>query len=182
MDKSSFVLTALLSSAAAATVAAPTLVALAVTVGEAAPNARVEDADENALWLSDLRGAPVVVFYEDKDSGEVNRPLKDELASLLSDASMRAVRVLPVADVSAYDSWPSRGFVRDAIREASAKAGLTVYCDWNGSFRERLGLEKETSNVVVLGKDGVVKFARTGALSADERASVVRLVKAELGK
>lgn len=182
MNKRSFLLTALLSGAAVTSVGAPAMIALAVTVGETAPNARVEDADENPLWLGDLRGRPVVVFYEDKDSGELNRALKSELAELMADASMRSARVLPVADVSAYDSWPSRGFVRDAIREASAKAGLTIYCDWNASFRERLGLEKETSNVVVLAKDGVVKFARTGALGAEERASVLRMLKEELAK
>ena len=151
----------------------------AASVGEEAPDARVEDADERALWLSELKGSPVVVFYEDKDSGSVNTTLKDELAELMGEEGMGGIRVVPVADVADYNSWPKKSFVRKAIREASKKAGLTIYCDWDGSFRRKLDLERNTSNVVVIGRDGVVRFSATGALGEGKRAEVLALLKKE---
>ncbi|MFO0552563.1 MAG: YtfJ family protein [Polyangiaceae bacterium] len=156
--------------------------ARAATVGDSAPDARVEDADENKLWVSDLSGSVAVIFYEDKDSGETNREMKDELASLMAEDGMGGIRVVPIADVTEYNSWPAKGFVKKAIREESKKVGLTIYCDWDGSFREKLDLSKGTSNVVVLAKDGTVRFADSGGLSGESRKQVLSILRAEMKK
>lgn len=158
------------------------MVAEAVAPGDRAPEAKVADADDHWLSMSDLRGSPVVVFYEDKDSRDVNAALKGDVAHLMAEDGMGAIRVIPVADVSEYDSWPSRGFVKKAVREESKKAGLTIYCDWDASFRRTYALEKGQSNVVIVGRDGVVKAAMSGPLSASARADVVALLRAETKK
>lgn len=158
------------------------LVARAVSAGESAPEAKVQDADDQTLWMSELRGSPIVVFYEDKDSRDTNASMKSEVASLLSESGMSGIRVIPIADVSDYDSWPARGFVKDAVREESKKAGLTIYCDWDASFRSKYDLAKGNSNVVVIGRDGVVKAAATGALSAERRAAFLSLLRTEAKK
>ncbi|MFO0611693.1 MAG: hypothetical protein U0414_03830 [Polyangiaceae bacterium] len=158
------------------------LVARAVSAGETAPEAKVQDADDRALWMSELKGSPVVVFYEDKDSRDMNSALKSEVASLMGESGMSGIRVIPIADVSDYDSWPARGFVKDAVREESKKAGLTIYCDWDASFRAKYDLVKGSSNVVIVGRDGVVKAASSGSLSSERRAAVLSLLRAEAAK
>jgi hypothetical protein len=151
-------------------------------VGDALPWASVEDADGHRVSLAGVAGKPILVVYEDRDSAAQNQALKDELAKLAhGDAYRGAVALVPVADVSAYDFWPARGIVKDAIRDESRKAGTTIYCDWTGRFRSALGLSPKVSNVVLAGRDGKVLFARAGALSNDERARVIRLLRAELG-
>jgi predicted transcriptional regulator len=158
------------------------LSAEAATVGEEAPNGKVVDVDDNKLWMRDLAGKTVIVFYEDKDSGEVNRALKDELKKLMGEDGMSAIRVVPIADVSEYNSWPARGFVKDAIREESKKNGLTIWCDWDASYRKAYDLEKGTSNVVVIGKDGLVKVSTSGAVKESRRKEILAMLKADVSK
>ena len=149
--------------------------------GEVAPNAHLEDADGRSLDIKNLKGKPILIVYEDKDSAQQNQVLKDDLSKLAKgDRYKSAVALAAVADVSSYDFWPVKGFVKDAIREESKKQGTTIYCDWNGSFRSTLKLRRGVSNVVLVGKDGRVLFAAEGAVPAPERKRLVSLLRAQI--
>jgi hypothetical protein len=145
--------------------------------GADAPNARVVDADGHKLELGTLRGKPILIVYEDKDSAAQNQGLKDDLSQLAKgDRYKSRVALAAIADVSGYDWWPAKGFVKDAIKEESKKQKTTIYCDWDGSFRKALGLTKGSSNVVLVGRDGKVLFAGAGKLGADERKRLISLL------
>jgi hypothetical protein len=149
--------------------------------GSKAPNAKVEDADGRVLWMKSLKGKPILVVYEDKDSATQNQPLKDDLARLAKGDKYKSVVALAaIADVSSYDFWPVKGFVKDAIREESKKVGTTIYCDWDASFRAAYKLKEGTSSVVLVGRSGEVLFAGEGALSADARKRLLELLRSEV--
>ncbi|MDI1450671.1 YtfJ family protein [Polyangium sp. 6x1] len=149
--------------------------------GAEAPNARVEDADGRALQMSSLKGKPILIMYEDKDSAAQNQPLKDDLAKLgQGDKYKQKVAIAAIADVSSYDFWPAKGFVKDAIREESKKQKTTIYCDWDGSFRKAYGIRKGASNVILVGKDGRVLFAGSGALGTGDRKKLIELLGAQV--
>ncbi len=151
--------------------------------GDDAPDAKVVDADDKSLSVSSLAGVPVVIVYEDKASGSTNKAFKDDLRKLMGeDAIKAALRVIPIADVSEHNSWPAKGFVKDAIREESKKTGLTIYCDWDGSFRKKYDLEKGASNVVVIGRSSKVQFTSYGKLSDENRRTAERIIRAEVAK
>ncbi len=142
----------------------------------------LEDADGRALDARAAAGRPMLVVYEDRDTSQQNAPLKRDLKALAGETPrFAALFMLPVADVSDYDYWPAKGFVRSAIRDESTRAGLSIYCDWDGGFRGALQLRRKTSSVVLIGKDGRVLFAAEGSLSADARKRVVALVRTEIG-
>ncbi|WP_437715500.1 YtfJ family protein [Sorangium sp. So ce448] len=170
------------SSAAALSLALISGAALALpSEGDRAPNARVEDADGRELRLKALQGKPILIVYEDKDSKTQNQALKDALAKLTKgDRYRRGIAVTAIADVSSYDFWPAKGFVKDAIREESRKVGGTVYCDWDGSFRTAYKLRRGVSNVVVVGKNGHVLFAAEGALKPESQSRVLELLRKEV--
>lgn len=150
-------------------------------IGALRPDARAVDADDRLVELRALGGKPALVVYEDKDSSKLNQPLKDDLAKLARGGRYRtAVALVPVADVEGYDYWPVRGFVKDAIRKESQKIGATIYCDWDGTFRRLAGLRRGTSSIVLIGRDGRVRYAREGALGAEERAALLDLLKDEV--
>lgn len=150
-------------------------------VGELAPNARVEDADGHAVDLRSATGKPVLIVYEDKDSGTLNKPFKDELSALAKgDRYRQSVALFAIADVSAYDFWPVKGFVKDAIRDESRKFQTTIYCDWTGAFRRSLDLARGTSNVVLLGKGGAILFSAAGRLDDAQRKRALALLKSEV--
>lgn len=149
--------------------------------GDKAPNARVEDADGRVLDLKTLKGKPILIVYEDKDSAQQNDVLKKELSKLAKgDKYKKMIALAAIADVSSYDFWPVKGFVKDAIREESKKAGTTIYCDWDGRFRSTYKIREGTSNVILVSKDGHVLFAAEGSLKEPERKRLLDLIKAQV--
>jgi hypothetical protein len=149
--------------------------------GDAAPNARLEDADGRAVELKAFKGKAILIVYEDKDSAPQNKALKEALSQATKGDHYRsALVVAAIADVSDYDYWPAKGFVKDAIREESRKQGTTVYCDWSGAFRTTYRLKSKTSNVVLVGRDGHVLFAAEGPVSVEERRRLIELLKGQV--
>lgn len=174
---------ALLLCAAALSAALLSGAALALPAeGQVAPNARVEDADGRELQIKTLRGRPILIMYEDKDSKAQNQAFKDALARLAKgDARYRrTLAAVAVADVSAYDFWPVKGFVKDAIRDESKRLGTTIYCDWDGAFRATYRLRSGISNVILVGKSGQVLFAAEGALSREQLTRALALLRKEV--
>lgn len=157
---------------------APGVSALPVT-GSNAPNARVVDTDGRVADLAALRGRPVLVFYESRDSLPQNRALVAELAGLRTrgeEPYRSRLALVPVADVTSYDYWPIRGFVRATLRRHARAAGIDIFCDFSGDFGRALGVARGQSNVVLLGPDGAVRFVAHGALSAEQRAALLDIL------
>ena len=137
--------------------------------------------DDAIMHLSGTAGRPLLVVYEDKDSSKLNQALKDDLSKLArGDRYRNAVALVPVADLEGYDYWRVRGFVKRAIRTEIAKLRTPIYCDWNGAFRRALGIPRGTSTVILTDQSGVVLFARSGKLSADERRQVLSALRAQV--
>jgi hypothetical protein len=153
----------------------------APTLGSVKPAARVRDANDRTFSLQSVQGKPTLVLYEDKDSAKVNVALKDDLSRLArGDKYRSAVVLVPVADVERFDFWPARGFVKDAIRDESKKIGATIYCDWDGSFRRAVKLARNTSSVLLFGRDGRVLFAWEGQVPKEERERLLSMLRAEV--
>lgn len=149
--------------------------------GASAPNATLEDADGRVSDLKALRGKPILIVYEDRDSAKQNEPLKKELGELArGDRYKSRIALAAVADVSAWDFWPAKGFVKDAIRDESKKQGTTIYCDWTGAFRNTYKLRRGVSSVVLVGKDGRVVFAAEGPVPAEQRKRLLGLLREQV--
>lgn len=150
-------------------------------VGKKRPALSVTDVDGNTLDLRGINGKPTLVIYESQAAAPQNAALKAELSKLATGEAYRStVALVPVADVEGYDFWPARGFVKDAIRSESKKLNTTIYVDWKGSFRRSAGLRKDTSTVILIGKDANVRFAHEGPLSAEQRQELLQLLRAEV--
>jgi predicted transcriptional regulator len=168
--------------AAVAALAFPTAARALPSVGEALPDVTLVDAWGKSWQIRRGANKPVLVIYEDRSSATQNTALKDELAKLAQgDRYKQSVALVAVADVASYDYWPARGFVKDAIREESVKAGTNIYCDWDGAFRSKLGLRRGVSTVVLYGADGKVLFSHEGSVPPERRAQLIALLKAQVG-
>lgn len=153
---------------------APSLGQAAPRLGEKRPDVVLDDAWGRQLTLARYNGMATLVVYEDKDSSEQNAALKSELSALAAgDKYKGVIALLAIADVTAYDFWPARGFVKDAIRQQSRKFGTPIFCDWTGNVRRAIGATANVSNVVLYGKDDRVVFAHAGPLDEKRRAELV---------
>lgn len=148
------------------------------SLGAPRPDVRLVDAWDRALSLGALAGKPVLVLYEDKASTTQNLALKQELSELAKGGKYKSrIGLVAIADLSAYDYWPVKGFVKDAVRDESHKQGLPIYCDWNGEARRTMGLVPGVSNVVLYGPNGRVRFSRSGPLTSDERRALIEQLR-----
>lgn len=139
----------------------------------------VRDADDKSTTFTALRGAkPALVFYEDKDGGGQNDRFKQRLGKLReTSASAKKVTLLAIADVGNYDYWPAKGFVKDALRDAGKKAGITVWADWTTDGRKSLGAHTAKSNVVLLDAAGKVLWSSAGALTTAQESDLLGRVE-----
>lgn len=153
----------------------------ALKEGATAPNATLEDADGRVSEIKGFRGKPILIMYEDRDSATQNDRLKKELGELARGERYRSrIALAAIADVSAWDFWPAKGFVKDAIRDESRKQGTTIYCDWTGVFRKTYQLRRGVSNVVLVGKDGRVVFAAEGVVPPDQRRRLLGILREQV--
>lgn len=136
-------------------------------IGAPAPKVSVQSLGGNTLDAQDLRGKTTLIFYENKDTTKQNASLKAALERQKKQTGYgNDVQVIAVADVSAWNFWPAKGFVQDAIREQEKKAGYPIYLDWSGSFGKAYGMKDDASNVVLVGPDAKVKLAHAGPVPA----------------
>lgn len=171
----------------AAAVAASSMVGASVFAlpgpGATRPDVRLDDAWDRSLSLGGLRGKPTLVVYEDKDSAEENKVLKAELSELAKgDRYKQRIALVAVADVSSYDYWPVRGFVKSAIRDESNKQSTVIYCDWTGKVRRTLDLRAGASNVILYGRNDQVLFSHAGPMNKERRAELIALLRREAGE
>lgn len=144
-------------------------------VGVIVPNATAQSIDGKTLDTRAIQGKTTLIFYEDKDVTQQNKPLKDALALQKKKGERKAnADVHAVANVSAWDFWPAKGFVRDAIEEQQKKSGHPIYCDWSGDFGKALGTVKDKSNVILIGPDRKVILAHAGPVPTQLRERILR--------
>jgi hypothetical protein len=148
---------------------------------DAAPNAKIEDADGHALEIKSLKGKPIVIVYDDRASAPKSEAYRREIVKLLKSAPYASkVTLLVVGDVSPYDFWPARGTVKDAVRKETQKQGTTVYCDWTGGLRSAYKLKNDVTSVVMVGKDARVRFAFEGVPAGTDQKRLVDALRSEV--
>lgn len=138
---------------------------------------KVHDYRDKAYSLSSLHtGRAALIVFEDKDAGKQNKSFKKRFAALQKTLGGKVV-LIPVADVSKYDYWPAKGFVKDALQDAGKKVGVKVYADWSGKGRSALGASAKRSNLVLVDKHRKVLWASAGQLTVTQEDRLLDLVK-----
>lgn len=142
-------------------------------------DAQLSSTSDAVLRVAQYRGKPVILFYEDKDSGELNRKLKDELIHRARKRGLLdAAHVLPVANVAKFDWLPAKQFALAAIRSEEKKAGVPILIDWRGTLSKALwSLPSKSSSVLVLDAEGNIRFQESGRLGDDDIERLFALVE-----
>ena len=147
-------------------------------IGTRRPGIRLVDAWDRTFDLSSVGPRPLLVLYEDERAVSQNAAFKEELSRLAKgDRYESKIALAAIADVAGYDYWPVRGFVKDAIRGESHKAGTPIYCDWTGAARQAFGARPATSTVVLYDREGKAIFAFEGAMPQSARASLLGMLR-----
>lgn len=157
---------------AAAEVAVAREASAALPRGAGPLEATLKGSGGREARLSRWRGKPVILFYEDRDSLELNSRFKDSLFERgKAQGLLDAASVVAVANLQAYDFWPARGIALSFVRDAEKKAGIPILVDLDGTLaRAPWALPPKTSNVVLLDAAGRPVFVHSGRLEDADAA------------
>jgi hypothetical protein len=147
-------------------------------INSPAPYFSVGSGDDKVLTLDMIRGKVTAIFYENKDIVDANKRLKDELNRLYfeqTDALKDVLVRLPIIDCSEA-FWLFLGIWKRRLREYSKKEGVTIYCDWEGKMASDYKMEADVSNVVIIDKDGIIKFFTSGEVKDEDITGVKKLL------
>ncbi len=159
--------------------------ALAAGGAHALPvDARVSTTRGEASRLSAFRGKPVVVFYEDKDSAELNKGFKARLFERARQQGLLdAAHVFAVANLKAFDFFPARQFAQAAVKKEEVKVGIPIFIDWEGELSSApLSLPSKTSSVLLVDSGGNEVFRASGRLNDAEQHRFFELLGGLVGK
>ncbi len=140
--------------------------------GESLSGIVLSDLDDHPVTLGSYGGKVVVLLHEDREASNQNRPFKERLGELAASRAGR-LAVVALADVSRYDFWPARRYVKAALARLRDQDKALVLCDWKGVFRRRFHLQAGQSTLFLLRPDGQLELMRRGELSGAEAASVL---------
>ena len=131
-------------------------------IGMPAPDFKIMSGSNEELTLDDIKGRVAVIFYETKDTIEKNRKLKNELNKFYDaepDNAKKSILRVPVINcrgVFFTEVW------KNNLKENSKKEGITIYGDWDGKMFLAYGIKDKESNLIIIGRDGIIKYFFAG--------------------
>ncbi len=146
--------------------------------GIQAPFFDLKSGSGEQLTRDDITGKVIILFYETKGAKEKNRKAKDEL-NIFYNQQEEWVKefVMRLAIINCSSAvWPITGIWRSKLRENSIKEGLTVYGDWDGGMGSDYKMKDEDSNVMLIDKKGMIRYAKSGMIDNSEISKIKKLL------
>src|SRR5262249_52127544 len=122
---------------------------------------------------------PVLVMYEDREAQAQNVRARAVLGRINDRAENRArFEFVAGADVAAWSGWPAKRHGLADLRAIAARENTPLFADWTAAVRQRWGLKRHRSVLVLAGSDGRVLFAGEGPLTEAQLAALVDALRA----
>jgi hypothetical protein len=138
---------------------------------EAVPmNATLWDSHGKEVALSQWRGKPVILFYEDRHSTTLNASLKDALFNRGREMGLlQAAWVVAVANLESFNFFPARDIALSHVRGEEKKWGVPILVDLEGVLGAAPWmLPKKTSSVMLMSADGRVIYSYSGRMDQED--------------
>jgi len=147
-------------------------------------DAVVETSSGAQTHLNGLWNRPTVLFYEDKESNQLNQHVKDALFLRGKEKGLlEQVSVIAVANVAAFNWFPARNFVLAAVRDIEAHVHVPVYLDFQGTLTAPpWSLAAKSSTVLVLSAKGEVLWSVKGKLTDAQLATLFETLEGQLAR
>lgn len=150
----------------------------ALEINQSAPPFEVSYDDSKVLRSSDLAGSVIVITCESRETKELNKPFKDALLKAFppDERLRRIIALVPVIDCFAYP-WPIKGFCLRGVQAEARKLNLQLYVDMSGKMFQDYGAASSTSTVVIIDRNGVVRYVMPGKIPDENVGTVVELIR-----
>jgi hypothetical protein len=153
------------------------LAVLIVTVGQPVGPLALVDQYEHAWQLSEWRGSVVLLIAGDREGSKFN-------GAWGRAARARYKKEINIAFVAHLTSVPffMHGFVRSKfVSTDPAHPNGPILLDWKGAVAQRFGFRDSVSNVYVIDREGVLRYAGAGQALDAETVQLFRVLDGLLG-
>jgi peroxiredoxin len=134
-----------------------------------APEFTLQDLYERTVSLKQYEGRVVVLIASDKEGKTQNTAWLKAVRDKYADR----VAIQGIADVSSVPF-----FLKGKIRGDFKKDVDSILLDWKGEVFKAYGLTKGVSNVILIGKDGMVRHRTSGRASPEAVQELFRKIDA----
>lgn len=154
--------------------AAPVL-AEDLSVGMAASDWQFRDADKNEFNMESWAGKVLSIIYVDPDVSDLNEHYADALKKAKDDGRLKAesYKGIGIADCAA--TWKPNFAIRAIAGKKARKFNTVILFDLKATLRKAWGLQKDTSNVILLDKKRVCRAIVRGRVPDDQVEALVQL-------
>ncbi len=114
-----------------------------------------------------LKGKVSVIFYETREASRKNSEVKDRFNKLYDrqdEETRRSIVRIPVFNCS-HVVWPATAVWRQSLRYHSKRVGITLYGDWDGRMARDYQMKENESNLIILDRRGIVRYASVGRVT-----------------
>ncbi|MDC0710442.1 hypothetical protein POL68_18335 [Stigmatella sp. ncwal1] len=148
-----------------------------------AMDASLRNSEGSPVRLSRWRGKPVILFYEDKDSVNLNAPLKERLFELARERGLQeSAWVVAVANLEKFNFFPARQIALSYVKDEEKKAGVPILVDLEGTLgKAPWKLPMKTSTVMLLDAEGTLLYRYSGRMAEKDIELFIALLARLVG-
>ena len=138
----------------------------------------IEETSGVVRNLRDLRGRIVVVYHEDREHTDTNRPLKMELFQFIRDNALSTeITTYGIANLHGVEGI-IRDLARTAIRAMAAQYGIQILLDWEGTLLAApFSCADHEANFLLFDRQGRIRYRHTGVIEGAERTAMYRVLR-----
>jgi uncharacterized protein len=134
-----------------------------------------KDSEGKDFSMASWAGKVLFVNYVDPDESDLNEHISDAMKKakdqgLLKDETYKGIGI---ADCKA--TWKPDVLIRSIAGSKAKKFNTVILFDYDAMLRAAWGLEVDTSNVILLDKNRVVRVIVRGKVPDSEVASIVQM-------
>ena len=133
-------------------------------------------AEKSFISSSDIAGRVAIITYETKGTAEVNRPFKQAVLQRWRQADSSSPAIVPVINCFSFFGF-ARSICANRVAAVSKKESLIIYTDSDGAMFRDFKMTDDQSNIVIVDKKGIVRFAHAGRLDDAGIQAVVQLIE-----
>ncbi len=161
----------------------PGLLLAALPLGKKLPKAVLSGdnggyVDGGAFDSTTLTGKLSIIFYVDPDEGELNDKASDALEDdTILDKAREEGKSASYAIINMAATWLPNAVVKGLIEDGQKEYPNTNYVfDMNEVLHEKWGIATDTSDVLVVNKEGNVVFSKDGELSDSDIQAMLKAI------
>ena len=147
----------------------------ALMAGMKASDWSFKDSEGKDFSMASWDGKVLLVTYVDPDESDLNDHFTDAMKKakdqgLLKDESYKGIGI---ADCKA--TWKPDVLIRSIAGNKAKKYKTTILFDYDATLRNAWGLEIDSSNVILLDKNRIVRVIVRGKVPVSEVAAIVQM-------